>query len=214
VSKDIAKNFDADLSDDQLRHIRLKMDAAGVRMPTCFYATIPGDEAGCRKVFEFGRKMGIETFISEPPPESLVMIERFCDENYIQLGIHNHGPEQSPVYWRPEGILKVVEGRSRRIGACPDTGYWLRSGIDPIEGIRKLGKRVITIQPHDLNELSADGHDVPWGTGKAEFAKLVQEIQRLGIKPTLFGLEYSYDFLDNMPEMAESIEFFNDLIEH
>ncbi len=51
------------------------MDDAGVRMPTCFYAAIPGDEAGCRKVFEFGRKLGVETFISEPPPESLDLIE-------------------------------------------------------------------------------------------------------------------------------------------
>ena len=98
------------------------------------------------------------------------MIERFCDEYDIKLAIHNHGPDQSPVYWRPEGVLEVCQGRSKRIGACPDTGYWIRSGIDPIEGIRKLGDRLITIQAHDLNELSADGHDVPWGTGKAQFA--------------------------------------------
>ena len=39
----------------------MKLDAAGVRMLTYYYAQIPGDEAGCRRVFEFGRKMGIET---------------------------------------------------------------------------------------------------------------------------------------------------------
>lgn len=211
VSKEMPKNFDCNLSDEELTQIRLKMDDAGVRMPTFFYARIPGDEVGCRKVFEFGRKMGIETFISEPPPESLDVIERFCDEYDIRLAIHNHGPKQSPVYWQPEGILKVCEGRSKRVGACPDTGYWIRSGVDPIEGIRKLGDRLITIQPHDLNELSAEGHDVPWGTGKAEFEKLLQEIRRLGVKPTLIGLEYSYDYLDNMPEMAECVQFINGL---
>jgi len=207
VSKAIPKPFDGNLSDDELTQIRLKMDAAGVRMPTCFYARIPGDEAGCRRVFEFGRKMGIETFISEPPPDSLDVIERFCDEYDIKLGIHNHGPDQSPVYWRPEGILELCEGRSQRIGACPDTGYWIRSGIDPLEGVRKLGDRLITIQPHDLNELSPEGHDVPWGTGKAEFEELLREIHRLGLQPTMIGLEYSYDFTDNMPEMAACVEF-------
>ncbi len=211
VSKEIPKNCDASLSDEELTQIRLKMDAGHVRMPTFFYAQIPGDEDGCRKVFEFGRKLGIETFISEPPPESLDMIERFCDQYDIKLAIHNHGPDQSPVYWQPEGVLKVCQGRSKRIGACPDTGYWIRSGVDPIEGIRKLGDRLITIQPHDLNELSPEGHDVPWGTGKAEFEKMLQEIRRLGIKPTLIGLEYSYDFLDNMPEMAQCVEFINQL---
>ena len=49
VSKEIPKNFDANLSDDELRQVRMKMDDAGVRMPTFFYATIPGDEAGCRR---------------------------------------------------------------------------------------------------------------------------------------------------------------------
>ncbi len=209
VSKEINKDFDCNLSDEELELIRLKMDATGIRMPTCFYATIPGDEEGCRKVFEFGRKLGIETFISEPAPESLDVIERFCDQYEINLAIHNHGPDQSPIYWQPEGVLKVCEGRSKRIGACPDTGYWLRSGVDPIEGIRKLGDRLITIQPHDLNEISPDGHDVPWGTGKARFAEMLLEMHRLGIKPTQFGLEYSYDYSDNMDEMAQCVEFFN-----
>ena len=43
--------------------------------------------------------------------------------------------------------------------------------------------------------------------GQAE--KLLKEIHRLGIQPTMFGLEYSYDWFDSMPEMAQSIEFFN-----
>lgn len=209
VSQDIPKNFDANLTDGELEQIRLKLDDAGIRIPEFFYAQIPGEEAACRKVFEFGRKMGIETFISEPPPESLDVIERFCDEYDIKLAIHNHGPDQSPVYWKPEGVLEVCRGRSPRIGACPDTGYWIRAGINPIEGIRKLGERMITIQAHDLNELSAEGHDVPWGTGKAEFEQLLLEIHRLGLRPTLFGIEYSYDFLDNLPETAECVEFFN-----
>ena len=33
----------------------------------------------------------------------------------------------------------------------------------------------------------------------------------LGLKPTLIGLEYSYDYLDNMPEMAECVQFINRL---
>jgi len=209
VSKGLPKNFDASLTDEQLEQIRSKMDAAGVRMPTFYYAQIPGDEEGCRRVFELGRKLGVETFISEPPPNSLDIIERFCDEYDINLAIHNHGPEQSPVYWKPENIVELCKGRSKRVGACPDTGYWIRAGIDPVEGIRTLGNRLITIQPHDLNELSPDGHDVPWGTGKAEFKKMLQELHRLGIKPTLVGLEYSHDYLDNMPEMRKCVEFFN-----
>ncbi len=36
VSADIPQNFDCDLTDAQLEQIRLRMDAAGVRMPSLF----------------------------------------------------------------------------------------------------------------------------------------------------------------------------------
>lgn len=50
---------------------------------------------------------------------------------------------------------------------------------------------------------------MPWGTGKADFAQMLREIRHLGLKPTVIGLEYSDDFLDNMRQMAECIEFFD-----
>jgi sugar phosphate isomerase/epimerase len=209
VSDQIPKPFDCQLSPDELRQIRLKLDAAGVRLVTHFYAQIPADEAACRQVFEFARTMGIETLISEPPVESLDMIQRFCDQYDIKLAIHNHGPEQSPHYWHPDKVLEVCQGRSPRIGACADVGYWMRSGIDPVAGIRTLGKRLLAIQMHDLNELSSEGHDVPWGAGVGQVEQQLRELKRLNIQPSLIGLEYSYDWLDSMPELAESIKFFN-----
>jgi type 1 glutamine amidotransferase/sugar phosphate isomerase/epimerase len=211
VSAETPKNFEPTLGDDELEQIRLKLDSAGVRLVTYYFHQIPGDEAGCRAVFEFGRKMGIETFISEPLPESLDTIERFCDEYGINVALHNHGKDISPVYWQPEGILEACKGRGPRLGACADVGYWIRSGIDPVEAARKLGHRLITLQMHDLNELTPEGHDVPWGTGAAKTAEFVKEIHKLGIRPTLFGLEYSYDWFDSMPEMGQCVEFFDGL---
>lgn len=209
VSQEIPKNFDAQLSSNELKQIRLKLDSSGIRLLTHYYAQIPGDEEGCRRVFEFGRKMGIETFISEPPLDALNMIERFCDAYDINLAIHNHGKDQSPYYWHPDKLLEVCNGRSRRIGSCADIGYWMRSGINPLKGLRILGKRLITIQMHDLNVLSEDGHDVPWGTGVGDTRSLLKEINRLRLKPTMFGLEYSYDWYDSMPEIVQSVDFFN-----
>ena len=210
VSQDIPKNFEPTRSDEELEKIRLKFDAAGVRLLTYYYHRIPGDEAGCRKVFEFGRKMGIETFLSEPLPESLDVIEKFCEEYGINVALHNHDEKASPHYWHPKKILEVCEGRSPRIGACGDLGYWMRSGIDPIEAARMLGPRLITIQMHDLDARGPEGHDVPWGTGVGQTAEFLGEIHSLGLQPTAFGLEYSYDWFDSMPEMRQCIDFFND----
>jgi len=211
VSKDIPKNFEPGLTDDELKQIRLKLDSAGVRLLTYYYHQIPGDEAGCRKVFEFGRKIGIETFMSEPAPEALDTIETFCDDYDINVAIHNHDRKGSPVYWHPNEIMKVCRGRSKRIGACGDLGYWMRSGIDPIKAINVLKDRLITVQMHDLHALSPEGHDVPWGTGVGKTEQFIREIHRLGIKPTMFGLEYSYNWFESIPEIARCIDFFNKL---
>jgi sugar phosphate isomerase/epimerase len=209
VSKDINKNFDAKLSDEELKAIRRKLDDAGVRMLTNFYAKIPGDEQGCREVFEFARKMGIETLISEPPLESLDTIERFCDLYDINLAIHNHDQKASPNYWSPEAVMKVCESRGPHIGVCADIGYWMRSGIDPVAAVEKIGQRLFVVQMHDLDVLTPEGHDVPWGTGAGKTEALLKEIHRQGIRPKMFGLEYSYDWYDSMPEVTQSARFFD-----
>ncbi len=211
VSKEIPKNFDPNLSDDELLAIRMKLDDEGVRLLTYYIGDIPGDEAGCRRVFEFGRKIGIETFMSEPKPEALDTIARFCDEYGINVAIHHHDQKTSPNYWRPELLLKVCEGRTRRIGACADLGYWMRSGIDPIEGLRTLKDRLLTVQMHDLHELTPQGHDVPWGTGAGRTAEFLREMHKLGVRPTMIGLEYSYNWLESLPDIARCVEFVNTL---
>jgi len=209
VSREIDKNFDDNLTNDELKQIRLKLDSAGIRLLTYYYHNIPGDVAGCRKIFELGRKIGIETFMSEPAVDALDTIEKFCDDYDINVALHNHDQKASPVYWNPEGIMKVCRGRSKRIGACGDMGYWMRSGIDPVKALNTLKDRLITVQMHDLHEISPDGHDVPWGTGAGRMKEFIEEIHRLGIRPTMFGLEYSYNWLESMPEIATCIDFFN-----
>jgi type 1 glutamine amidotransferase/sugar phosphate isomerase/epimerase len=209
VSGDIPKQFTPDLSDDELRQIRAKLDAAGVRLLTYYFHRIPGDEAGCRKVFEFGRKMGIEIFLSEPDRQALDTIEKFCDAYDIRVAIHNHDKKGSPLYWHPEGVLKVCQGRSKRIGACGDMGYWMRSGIDPIDAVRLLKDRLLTVQVHDLDKVTPEGQDVPWGTGAGQTARFLGEVQKLGLRPVVFGLEYSRNWLESMPEVTECRDFFH-----
>ena len=207
VSKGIRRKMDHTLPDDVLARIREKLDSAGVRLVSHYIHSIPGDEAACRKVFEFGRKMGIETFVGEPAPEALDTIEKFCDEYRINVALHNHGKGKSR-YWHPREVLKVCQGRSKRIGACGDMGYWMRSGIRPADAVKMLGHRLILLEAHDLD---ADGHDVPWGTGKCEFEAVIRETHHQRIQLTMFSIEYSHKWENNLPEIAQCAQFFNRL---
>jgi len=211
VSKEIPKNFTPGLSDDELQAIRLKLDEAGVRMLTYYIQSIPGDEAGCRAVFEFGRKMGIEAFMTEPAVEALPLIDRFCQEYGIKVALHNHDRKASPHYWSPEAIMRVCEGRSRYMGACADVGYWMRGGIDPVKGVELLKERLITLQLHDLDVAGPQGADVPWGSGAGQTEALLRKLHELRVAPVMVGLEYSRDWLENEPAIQRCIAFFNQL---
>jgi len=209
VSKEIHKRLDYNLTDEEILVVRNKLIENGIRMLTYYIFDIPGDEATCRKIFEFGRKLGIEVFISEPKIQDLDMIEKFCKEFNIKLAIHNHGLSLSPVYMHPEKIVELCKGRSPLIGAACDFGHWAKEGIDPLKAVKILKERVITIQMHDQSEITPNGRDVPWGTGQVQLAEIYKYLWSEKITPVMFGIEYSYNWGKSLPEIKQSIEFFN-----
>lgn len=204
VSKENDRKLDTSLPDDALAQIRARLDSAKVKLTSIYIHTIPGDEAACRKVFEFARKLGVEFIVSEPAPESLPLIEKFCNEYRINVALHNH-PEGKSRYWHPREVLKACEGCGPRIGACGDTGHWLRSGIKPSEAVQMLGRRLLTLHVKDLDEAM---HDVPWGTGKGDMAGLFRTLHQLKLKTALFGIEYETKWENNLAEIAQCGKFF------
>jgi sugar phosphate isomerase/epimerase len=159
-----------------------------------------------KEIFDFAKDMGIETLVSEPPFDAFDEIEKLCDSYQINLALHDH-PEPSR-YWNPDTVLMVCKGRSKRIGACCDTGHWMRSGIKPIDALKKLEGRIISFHLKDLNEFAKDAHDVPWGTGRADIRGILTEVYRQKIKP-VFSVEYEYHYGKSMPEIAECVAYFD-----
>ena len=50
---------------------------------------------------------------------------------------------------------------------------------------------------------------MPWGTGVGKTEQFIREVYRLKIKPTMFGLEYSYNWFESMPDIEKCVDFFN-----
>ena len=211
VSQESDVKMSTELSAKVLEKVRSKLAGAQVTLTSVYIHTLPGTESECRKAFEFCRKLGVETIVSEPEPESLNVIEKLCDEYRINVAIHNHAKGKSR-YSHPQEVLRVCEGRSPRLGACADLGHWQRSGIKPVDGVRMLGSRLLSFNFKDLNELSPEGHDVPWGTGQGEVAAVLREVHRLGLKPTIFAIEYEYNWDNNSPEIALCASFFTQTV--
>ena len=215
VGGGIDKFFDPDqLNDEEIAAVNAKLASKGIRMVSYYYHEIPGDEAACRKVFEFAHKCGIETFLSEPKAESLPVIARICDEFGINVALHNHDKQASPDLWHPEKVLALCEKHGPRIGVCGDLGYWMRDGIDPVEAVRILKNHLMVVQVHDLDEFSPKGTDVLWGTGIGKTKEFFQELFKQGVRPLDVDVEYSKNFENNMEECRKCIEFFNEVVKN
>ena len=194
------------MSPDARKETLDRLTDAGITL-ACFGVTgLSKDEAASRRTFEFAKEMGIETIVSEPPADAFDLLSRLCDEYGINVALHNH-PKPS-AYWNPDTVLERVEGRSRRIGACADTGHWLRSGINPVEAVKKLEGRIVSFHFKDLNRAEPGAHDVPWGTGVADVDAILTEVHRQGFRG-VFSIEYEHNWEGSLPEIAESVKYFD-----
>ncbi len=206
---DANARLDVNTSDAAIARIKDALAKRGVLAVAFGVIGLPGNEAESRKVFAFAKKMGIRTIVTEPGEDALDTIERLVKEYDIQVAIHNH-PRQpnNPNYkvWDPNYVLSLVKNRDKRIGACADTGHWVRSGIKPTDALRILRGRVLELHLKDLHEFSPGGHDVPFGTGVSDIKGILDELRAQNFDGNL-SIEYEYNWESSVPEIAQSIGF-------
>ena len=186
------------MSADAIAAVKKKLAARKVKLLNFGVTGIPGKEADARKMFDWARTMGIQTLVTESNHD---FYDKLCDEYKINIAFHNH-----PNSWPPEKVLKATKGRCKRIGACADTGHWMRRKVVPLEGVKMLKGRIVSFHFKDLNKMGR-GHDVPWGTGKGDVKAVLAEMHKQGFKG-VFSIEYEHRF--SLADLARCVKHFND----
>ena len=197
------------LPPDVRREMKTRLRDQGIRMPN-YYAPIDGNADNFRKIFDFAKEMGVRTLVAEPPAEVFEKLDELCNEYKINLAIHNHPKSPQSMYWRPENVLKVCEGRSKRIGSCSDTGHWVRSGLDPVECLRKAKDRIIAMHLKDVIESGKpEARDVPLGTGKANYTAILKELHAQKFRG-IMTIEYEHLSPQLVEDVAKCAKFVED----
>jgi len=163
-----------------------------------------------RRHFELAAELNIPVITSNPDPAGIEAVDRLTEEFGICVAIHNH---PRPHRWySPEIVLERLQDASPRIGACADIGHWFRSGLDPLECVKKLKGRIISFHLEDVIR-RADGSfdgDVVYGQGEVGVAEILKEFAthdtNFGFKVPL-SIEYEADWYNNQPKVAECVRF-------
>jgi sugar phosphate isomerase/epimerase len=167
--------FDVGMSQANVEMVKAALQKHNIRLVNFGVVGFKNTPEAVKEIFEFAKKMGIETIVTEPQSDDLSLIDKAVKEYRIRVAIHNH-PEPSK-YAHPETVLKVIAGTDELIGDCGDTGHWLRTGIVPVDALRLLKGRILDMHLKDLDAFGKkDAVDVPFGSGKADIRDILAEL--------------------------------------
>jgi len=128
------------------------LDAAGIKLIAFGVVSFDGNESKAREVFDFAKGIGIESISANPNKNEATfkLLDKLVEEYGISIAIHNHGP--GALYDKIDDVVNAVKDHHPRIGACVDTGHYLRSKENPVEALERLKDRVFGVHLKDVKD--------------------------------------------------------------
>ena len=158
-------------------------------------------------IMDFAKKMGLYAVCSEST-EQIVAWEAAAIRTDVKVAFHEHGGSMSnPKYkvWNPLYILGVVESRDKRVGACADLGHWCTSNLIPVECLRILEGRIVSVHLKDKAKMG-QSEVVVAGKGVVDVAACLEELKKQKFDGHI-SIEHENDWNDNVPHVKANIDF-------
>ena len=182
------------------------IDDSGIKVVS-YGVTGAGSEEQWGQMAKFAHAIGIKIIQVEISKDrkKFDLAEKMAEKHDLTIAIHNH---RQP-YGSPEGVLKQLEGRSERVGAGCDIGHWMRTGVVPLDGVKLLKGKFVTMHLVDVAKIAADKHirDVPYGTGAGNMKAVLDELKSQGFKGCV-TLEYEHMSPTLDKEVGECVAWF------
>jgi len=198
------------LNAEERKHLRSLLTDHDIR------AISLGGCQGTSQEFDFAKEMGLQFLQGEPPLEQLVDVSNQAEEYGVHFALHNHA--KPTRYWDYQENLKRVKDCAPALGFCPDIGHYIRSGFDPLQVIRDMKGRMVSVHLKDLDGTNPQAdpdvklQDVAWGTGKGQAEAILKELMNQGFTGPVI-IKYDHIYNDgNVAEVKKCAEFFRKII--
>lgn len=163
--------------------------------------SISRNESDARKVFEFGRKLGVYGITTESV-DALDTAEKLAKEYDVKVCIHNHRTKENYIPGDPAKVWQLIRDRDERIGYCADLGHWATSGFDPLEIVRKVAPRIRAFHAKDREHFNGPSRDLPFGRGKIQLAEILKEVAKHGFAGNV-SIEYEHNWDNSVAEIGQ-----------
>ena len=174
------------------------------------------DHDANKKLFEFGKTLGVKYLSADPAPDSFDSLDKLCEEYKIAIAIHPHGPSGKGRHrwWSAEIILKAVKDHHKLIGTCLDTGHLIRMDqlgekLDPAEQVKVMGERnfAMHLKDHDNKKKT----DVVFGApeGRLDIPAVLKALKEVKFTGHI-AIEYEANPKDPSPDMKKCVAFLKD----
>lgn len=202
--------FGYDLNKENQQKLKSLAASKGIKIVSSGVWTAKREE--WEKIFTFAKNMELEFISAEPALDDWDVVENLARQHRIKVAVHNHPSESS--YWKPEILLQAIDNRSELLGSSADVGHFKRMGLDPLACIKQLEGKIISFHFKDIAPAGSEGalEDVIWGTGVLQVDEMLKELKRQKFRG-YFTIEYEANWENNLPEIRESINYFNKVVE-
>ena len=164
-----------------------------------------------KKQFEMAKQFGVRFVTAEPPLDMWDSIDSLAGIYGIKVAIHEHWKGMSH-YWNHDTTLLAMKGHPN-FGVCADLGHWPKSGINPLDAVKKLSGHIIAIH---LKDIAAYNNpklvDVPVGTGVIDFPAIFRELKKQGFKGPIYIERDATDQPSNLPSVIQEVKYYNEQV--
>ena len=199
-----SKHLSPQATDQQLAENRKLLERAKVSISAHGVNRFSKDHAANRKVFEFAKRAGVRNITANPTLDAFDSLDKLVAEYNIRIAIHNHGP--GALYDTIESVKKAVQGRHKLIGACVDTGHFIRSKEDPVKAVHELGPRVFGVHMKDEAKREKKSHNVVIGSVHLDVLGLFKGLKKVGFPADgSLSLEYEANPTNPIDDMKQCL---------
>ncbi len=198
------------LSKSGIRQLKQMIKAKGLKMESIY---LVGGKTIDRwkKEFDIAKELEVNYVTAEPPVHLWDGVDSLANLYKIKVAIHNHWKGTS-VYWTPDSLLIAMKNHPN-FYACPDLGHYPKSGINPVDALKKLQGRIIAIHLKDIAEYNNPKlRDVTIGTGVVNFPEVFAELKRQGFQGNINIERDTQEKPSNLPSVIRSVQYYREQI--